>query len=121
MFAGEFTDLCTMDVVWAQKVGRDSFAKPTYAAPVTFVGLGRRVYKTVRRMSGGGSTPAGAAVDFIQVSYIWLLATPPIKQDDLVYIAGDAAPYPPIVGIDQPADETGEKVYTKITLGSANG
>jgi hypothetical protein len=124
-FAAQFADMCRMVVVWEQRTGSDSHNKSIFAAPVVYSpftspGLGGlRSYKTIRAGAGAGSTPPGAAIVFIQVSYIYLLATPPIKQGDRVYIQGDPEPYPPILGVDQPADETGEKVYTKITLGSA--
>jgi hypothetical protein len=124
-FSAQFTDICVQTIVWQRKIGKDAFGKviyedpPTVFSPFTSPGLGgRRTYKTVRRMSGGGGTPGGAAVDFIQVSYIWILAAPMVGLDDRVYVEGDPEPYPPITGIDRPVDETGEAVYTKVTLGS---
>lgn len=122
MEASDFSDLCQQSIVWQQMISRDSYGKPTYAAPVVFspftspVTGGRREFKTVRKFNG-----PGLGVDFVQGSIIYLLATPPIGLEDLVYVQGDTAPYPPILATESPADETGTAFYTKITLGNAKG
>ena len=125
-FAYEFAELCQETVVWRKLLTRDSFAKPVYDDPVVFSpftspGLGgRRFYRRTRKVSSGGATPAGGAVDYIQTSEIWILDVPEIGPDDLVYIDGDDVDrLPPILSIEQPTDEPGEKVYTQVCLGSA--
>lgn len=107
-------EIAPITIVHEAMVSRDSYGKPTYAAPVSYVG-GRRTYKLVRR------TNANGAVDFISGSVIWLLATPTMSNEDRIYVQGDTAPFPPILDFNQPADETGQPYYTKIYLGSANG
>jgi len=123
-FIDDFRELCQQTIIWRQKTGTDDYNKPTYADPVEFSPDGSPRYGGRRRLyldragAGGPGTSAGAASSFLQLSEIILLATPPIGKDDLVYVEGDTT-FPPIIGIDQPSDETGLPVYTKITFGSA--
>lgn len=117
MPASDWSELCPATIIWEALASRDAYGKPTYAAPVTFAPPlgGRRVFKTVRKYGGMGE------FQFIQGSVIWILATPAIGNDDRVYVQGDAAPYPPILEITQPPDETGTGPATRVTLGSAKG
>lgn len=122
MRASRWSKLCRSTVIWEQVTGRNSFTKPTYTvhtyAPPTG---GRREYKQVRKGSSG-TGPAGSGVEFIQGSIIYLLVgNPGITPEDRVYLQGDVAPYPPVLYVESPQDETGELLYTKITLGSARG
>ncbi len=116
MPASDFSELCEQTIVWEQKTGRDAYAKPIYAAPVTFAPPlgGRRVFKQVRKSSGAG------AVDFVNGSWIWILATPAIGLEDRVYVQGETV-FPPILNVESFPDETGVAFYVKVTLGSANG
>jgi hypothetical protein len=112
------TWLAKQTIVWEKMTARDSYGKPaSFAAPVTFAPPtgGRRVYKDVRKSSGG-------EVDFIQGSVIWILSTPPpnIGLEDKVYVLGDTQ-FPPILHVESPADETGVLAYVKVTLWSASG
>ncbi len=116
MPASDWNELCPFTIVWEAALPKDDYGKPTgYAAPVMFAPPtgGRRSYKTVRRTVGGGNTPAGSVVDFMNVSYIWLLAPPNIGLEDRIYVQGDAplnsnGDRPPILGIDAPPDELGD-------------
>lgn len=126
MPASDWADLCVQTIVWRAVTGRDATSQPTYGAAVLFSppNGGRRVYKTVRRASAGfpkeATAPQGAAADFVQVSYIWILATPAIQQGDLVYVQGDVAPYPVVIGVDRYPDENGD-LFVKVTMGDAIG
>ncbi len=126
MPASDWSELCPFTVVWEPMTGRDEYGKPSYGPPVQFAPPtgGRRSFKAVRRTTGGGATPSGTVVDFMNVSYIWILATPNIGLEDRVYILGDEplnedGDRPPILGIDAPPDELGD-LYRKVTLGAAS-
>src|SRR6185369_11714111 len=127
MPASDWADLCPYTIVWEPMTGRDEYGKPSYGPPVLFAwpNGGRRVFKTLRRPVGGGDTPAGSVVDFMNVSYIWILATPNIGLEDRVYVLGDTplnedGDRPPILGVEAPPDENGD-LYRKVTLGAATG
>jgi hypothetical protein len=121
MPASDFSELCLQTIVWEQMTGRDAYAKPTYAAPVTFAPPlgGRRVFDVVRK-SSAGTGPAGSGVEFVSGSYIWILATPGIGLEDRVYVQGDTI-FPPVLTVKSYPDETGAPFYVKVTLGSFNG
>jgi len=116
MDASNFVRTCRQTVVWEQKTGRDANGLPSYAAPVTFAPPtgGRRVFKTVRRSNGMGG------VDFIQGSYIWLMAVPAIGLEDRLYLQGDTV-FPPILFIEKYPNANGVYFYVKCTMGSATG
>jgi hypothetical protein len=125
MPASDFFDLCQQTIVWVAKASRDVYGKPIPAAPVTFSPSvspksgGRRVFKQVRKPAPAGG-PAGSAVEFVQGSEIWILATPAIGLEDQVYVQGDTE-FPSILNVESFPDETGAPFYVKVTLGSANG
>lgn len=118
----DFTDICPEIIVWEQMSGRDSYGKPSYAAPIVFgpatspFSGGRREYKAVRKTQG-----PGAGVEFIQGSVVYVLADVPIKNEDRVYVQGDPQPYPPILQVIRQPDESGNPYYTEVVLGSAKG
>lgn len=109
--------LCQQTIVWEHMTSRDQYGKPAYAAPVVYSPVtsprmgGRRVYKTIRRSSGTG------AVEFVQGSWIWLLATPLVGLEDRLYVFGDAAPYAPVLWVERYPDETGQEIYIKAVMG----
>lgn len=117
-FAVEFSDVCTMIVVWTPKTGYDRFGKPAYGSPQTFAPPtgGYRVFRNKRVVSGAG----GQAADIISPSQIWLMATPAINLDDQVYVSGDTI-FPPIVAVNKYADESGLSQFLEIMFGSFLG
>jgi len=112
MPASDWSDLCTSVIFWEALASRDQYGKPTYAAPVTFVG--RRVYK-IDRVPGGA---ANQGADRLSSSTIWILGTPAVGYEDHVYCQGDAAPFPPVLNFQMFPDENGP-LFTKVMLGSA--
>lgn len=115
-FADDFSDMCPQTVVWEQVTGRDSYGKPTFAAPVSFAPPrgGRRDFKSLRVPSG----PNGQGVSIISGSQIIVLAVLQVGQEDRVYIQGDdATKAPPVISVERIPDETGVEQYTEITLG----
>jgi len=119
-FASDFADLCVQTIVWQKVASRDEFGKPTYGpaqvyAPPTG---GRRSY-SMRRVASGA---AGQVVDTLSDSQILVLADlAGLSLDDAVYVLGDVAPFPTILSIQKPIDETGQVVYTKVMLGRFTG
>jgi hypothetical protein len=117
MPAPEWSDLCPQTVVIERMTGRDSYTKPVYAAPESSpppLG-GRREFKQVRKGGQGG------VVEYVNGSIIYALAAPDVKLEDRVYLLGDVEPFPPVLSVERPQDETGEYSYSKITLGPATG
>ena len=110
----DFSDLCTQTICWAPLASRDQYGKPTYGAVQTFTG--RRVYKIARVPSGGQGD--GAVV--LSESTIWILGTPAVKYEDLVYCSGDALPRPPVLNVQRYPDDGGD-YFVKVMLGSAKG
>lgn len=118
MFAQEFTDLCVQTIVWQSLVGRDQYGKPFYSVGVTYAG--RRVFKFSRVASYERGTK-GQGPEAISESTIWILGTPPILYEDLVYVLGDDVNnLPPVLSVQRTPDETGD-CYVKVMLGSSNG
>lgn len=111
-----------MTIVWEQMTGRDANAKPTYADPVTYSPAnnqgGYRVFEQVRNSVGERD---GQAVQFVEGSTIYLLATPNVGLEDRLYVQGDSAPYPPILSREKYPDESGVDQFIVVTMGSANG
>jgi hypothetical protein len=119
-FASEFAELCQQVIVWEPMTSRDVYGKPIYGAQQTF--QGRRTFEISRiPLKHGGAGPRGQGVDVISDSVIWMLATPNIRYDDLVFVQGDQPPIPTVLSVERYPDETGLDVYSKISLGSANG
>lgn len=116
MDASNFVRTCKQTVVWEQMLSRSQSGLPSYAAPVTFAPPtgGRRVFKTVRKSNGMGG------VDFIQGSYIWLMAVPDVQLEDRIYVQGDTV-FPPILFIEKYPNANGQYFYVKCTMGSAKG
>ena len=119
MNASAFLPLCRQTIVWQPLIGRDPYGKPLYRPPSTFPG--RRSYKYSRVASYVRGTK-GQGAEIISESQIWFLAAPSISYEDLLYVLGDdTSRLPPILSVQQPADETGNAFYTKVYLGSSNG
>jgi hypothetical protein len=120
MNASVFLPLCKQTIVWAPLIGRDDYGAPQYGTPVTFPG--RRSYRFSRVASYERGTK-GQGAEVISESQIWGLGqNVPIKYEDRIYVNGDdLATLPPILSIQQPADETGNSFYFKVFLGSSNG
>jgi hypothetical protein len=116
MPASDWSDLCPDTIVWEQKTTRDQYAKPSYAAPVTFTG--RRVFEE-DRVSAFSKAVKGEGAEVISSSTIWILADIDISYEDRVYVQGDTI-FPPILKWQKYPDEVGDK-YTKVYLGNANG
>lgn len=124
MDATNFIRVCRQTIVWEQKTGRDPNGLPTYAAPVTFAPPtgGRRAFKVIRRSNGLGG------VQFIQGSWIWLMATPDIGLEDRLYVQGDTVVDgagnfigPPILDFEKFPNAAGQYFYVKCIMGSAKG
>lgn len=111
MPGSDWYDICPAVVLHEPCTSVDGYGTPQYGDPVSY--RGRRVFKQVRKASGGN-------VDFVQGSEIWILGTPTVKNDDRVYVQGDTV-YPPILNVEAPTDEDGLVNHVKVTLGSANG
>lgn len=120
MQASVFLPLCRQTIVWRPLVGRDPFGAPIWGAPQTF--RGRRSFKYSRVASYERGTK-GQGAEVISESQIWILGTNlTIKYEDLVFVENDdQSRLPPILSIQQPADETGNSFFTKVFLGSSNG
>jgi hypothetical protein len=115
----DFADVCQQVIIWQPLTGRDNYGKPTWGAPITL--QGRRVFNNTRVAAYERGTK-GQGPEVISSSQIWILATlTGLTYDDLVYVSGDAAPYPPVLDWKRYPDETGQDLYTKVMLGSANG
>ena len=100
-------------------VGRDPYGAPQWGDPVTF--KGRRSFKYSRVASYERGTK-GQGAEVISESQIWILAAVPVKYEDLIFEENDdQSRLPPILSIQQLADETGKAFFTKIWLGSSNG
>ena len=100
-------------------VGRDPYGAPQWGDPVTF--KGRRSFKYSRLASYERGTK-GQGAEVISESQIWILAAVPVKYEDLIFEENDdQSRLPPILSIQQLADETGKAFFTKIWLGSSNG
>lgn len=109
--------MCPSTVVIQRMTGRDSYTKPIYADPEFSpppLG-GRREFKQVRKGGQGG------VVEYVNGSIIYALAAPEVGLEDHVYLAGDVEPFPPVLYVERPQDETGAYLYSKIVLGSATG
>lgn len=118
MPASDWLDLCPQTVVWQALVSRDQFGKPSYGAPQTFRGRRVRQRSRVAAFSRGVK---GEGSDAINETVIWILGTPDIGYEDLVYVDGeDATKQPPILNVEKVPDETGD-LFVKVTLGSFNG
>ena len=120
MQASTFLPLCRQNIIWRPLVGRDPYGAPQWGDPVTF--KGRRSFKYSRVASYERGTK-GQGAEVISESQIWLLGqNVPIKYEDLVFVdTDDQSRLPPILSIQQPADESGQSFFTKIYLGSSNG
>ena len=118
-FASEFFDMAVQTVCWAPMVSRDQYGKPSFGPVQTF--LGRRVFKNSRVASYERGTK-GQGPEVISESEIIILAALSLTYDDRVYVAGDdLTRLPPILSWGRNPDETGQDVFTKVMLGSANG
>jgi hypothetical protein len=117
-----FLPLCRQRIVWQPLTGRDPYGAPIYGAPTTFPG--RRSYKYSRVASYERGTK-GQGAEVISESQIWILSipfAPQVKYEDRIFVEGDdLTRLPPILSIQQPADETGQIMHTKCYLGSSNG
>ncbi len=119
MPASDWLDLCPQTIVWQPMTGRDSYGKPVWGALQRF--RGRRVLSN-KRVAAYERGTKGQGPEVISSSQIWILDTPNVKYDDAVFVDGDDANNPPpILSIEQYPDETGQNLFTKIMLGSANG
>lgn len=120
MLASTFLPLCKQNIIWRPLVGRDPYGAPQWGDPVTF--KGRRSFKYSRVASYERGTK-GQGAEVISESQIWGLGSNvPIKYEDLIYVEGDSLDrLPPILSIQQPADETGNSFFFKCYLGSSNG
>ncbi len=120
MQASVFLPLCKQNIVHQPLVGRDDFGAPIWGDGKTY--KGRRSFKYSRVASYERGTK-GQGAEVISESQIWLLGTNiNIKYEDLVYVdTDDQTKLPPILSIQQPADETGNSFFTKVYLGSSNG
>lgn len=109
-FISELLPLCRQTIVWQSMTSREVTGKPIYGgSPQTF--RGRRVISTVRIASGPGE-----GVIFLPQWTIWILATPLIELDDLVYVLGDTLTPPPIRSVERKPDETGLDIYVKVLM-----
>lgn len=115
--AADWLDLCQQTIVWQSLSGRDEFGAPSFSDPVTF--RGRRVFKNARVAAYERGTK-GQGPEVISSSQIWILDTPTIGYEDRVFVLGDLV-FPPILSWEQYPDETGNDLFTKVMLGSANG
>ena len=99
--------------------GRDQYGKPSFGPVQTF--LGRRVFKNSRVASYERGTK-GQGPEVISESEIIILAALSLTYDDRIYVSGDdLTRLPPILSWGRNPDETGQDVFTKVMLGSANG
>lgn len=115
---GDWSDLCPQTIIWQPLTGRDDFGKPIYGTAVPF--QGRRVFKFSRVASYERGTK-GQGAEAISESQIWILGTPGVKYEDLVYVAGDdVTQLPPVLSVTNTPDEDGP-LFVKVFLGSSNG
>ncbi len=120
MQASVFYPLCKQTIIWRPLIGRDPYGAAIYGDPQTF--RGRRSFKFSRVASYERGTK-GQGAEVISESQVWLLGSNlGIKYEDNIFVLGDdETRLPPILSIQQPADETGQSFYTKVFLGSNNG
>jgi hypothetical protein len=118
-FTDDFLDMCPHTIVWKPMISRDKYAKPFHGDPQTF--RGRRVFEHKRVQSQGRGSERGQAVEVLSTSTIWILGTPAVSQDDLIYVDGDdLTRLPDILSWERFPDEDGE-CFVKVYLGSALG
>lgn len=124
--AGDWANLCQQIITWQPLVSRNQYGLPVWGAPQTF--QGRRVFKN-QRVAAYERGTKGQGPEVISSSQIWILAPLTLGYDDLVYVSGlvsgggtpDSPPYPPILSWNRFPDTTGNDLFTKVLLGSANG
>lgn len=119
MRLADLLPLCPQTIVWEPVSSRDAFGKPTYGDPQTF--RGRRVFK-FSRVTAFSRGIKGEGTDAISESQVWILGTPEIGYEDLVYVQGDDTSkfLPPVLSVQRTPDSNGE-LFVKVFLGSANG
>jgi len=114
MPVSDWAELAGSTVIWEKLQARDAYGKPTsYAAPVTFAPpTGGRLFEGVYSYKDGNGIKQQ-----INGRVIWILAIPDIQVGDKVYLSGETGPFPPIIKVEQPRDETGAKHHTKVMFG----
>lgn len=114
----DWADLCPQTICWQSFITRDQYGAPSYQPAVTFAG--RRVFK-VQRVAAYERGTKGQGPEALAQSTIWILGTPNIGYEDLVYVLGDSTiAFPPVLSIQNTPDEDGP-LFVKVMLGSSNG